>query len=175
MSYQPGLVLLESKTASSSASLAFTNSFSSSYDTYMIQFVSVKPATNNQALLAQVSTNGGSSYISTGTYRWGQWRYASGAQSGAWGGSNTDTSWHIDFQSSNSASAPGLAATVWLSDVLNNPAWNGCFTEFDGSNYLGAQSYGSTTTPTTGVNAIQFLFASGNIASGTIRIYGLAK
>ena len=31
----------------------------------------------------------------------------------------------------------------------------------------------SSTPPLTAVNAFQFLFSSGNIASGTIRVYGL--
>ena len=38
-----------------------------------------------------------------------------------------------------------------------------------------AQIVSGSYESTTAVNALQFLFSSGNIASGTIRIYGLEK
>jgi hypothetical protein len=61
----PGLVLLESETASASASLDFT-AFSSAYDVYLFQFINILPATDAANFLFRVSTDGGSSFSATG-------------------------------------------------------------------------------------------------------------
>ena len=57
-----GPVLIQSQTASSSASISFTSGLDSTYDEYMFVFINIHIASNGERLQFQVSTNGGSSY-----------------------------------------------------------------------------------------------------------------
>ena len=175
-----GLVLLEQHTASSSASLDFTSAISSTYDEYVIECVNVVPATNGVNLVMRCSTNGGSSYDSGSNYFWdgGSWRAGAGFAVGG----GTDTS--ISLTAANGLSISndskwGVCATL----RLYNPLSTGVYKQVIGKAIM---IYVSTTirvmieiggqyTSLTAVNAFQFLFSSGNIASGTIRVYGLAK
>lgn len=61
-----GLVLLEQHTASTSASLDFTSSISSTYDDYLVEFVSLRASNDGAAINLLVSTDGGSSYVTSG-------------------------------------------------------------------------------------------------------------
>ena len=55
------LTLLETQTASSSATISFTSNIDSTYDAYMFKFYDIHPATDGVYLNFQASTNGGSS------------------------------------------------------------------------------------------------------------------
>jgi hypothetical protein len=171
------LVLLEQHTASSSASLAFTSWYSSSYDEYVIEFVTLIPATNGVSLWLQCSTNGGSTYDTTSA----NYEYGASSQrtNGIGGGlSNGAVSghpwWNTDL--SNTASA-GLSG----SGKLFNPGSTAV------NKVMIWESYGQNTTldfyfikwagrykSTSAVNAFRVITSSGNIASGTVRIYGVA-
>ena len=76
------LVLLEQHTASASATLDFTSCISSTYDDYLVEGLSLVPATNAVNFTMQVSTDGGSTWAST-TYNWAySYRLLRGAASG---------------------------------------------------------------------------------------------
>lgn len=166
------MVLLQTQTASSSASLNFTSCISSTYDTYAIVLVSVKPATNNAKLRMRVSTDNGSSWISTSTYHWGLHRFNHGGS--APHGSLTDTSITLNNGQGNTSTLPGFSATLQLTDPAGYCAISG-----HGSGYLGGSNpdgYVIEAYENTGnINAFQFYEDSGNIASGIIRVYGIAK
>ncbi len=59
---------LEEHAASASASLVFTTCITSAYDTYVIELRNILPATDGASLLMRVSTDGGSTYDSSGIY-----------------------------------------------------------------------------------------------------------
>jgi hypothetical protein len=171
-----GQVLLEQHTASSSASLDFTSSISGTYDDYLIRVVNIVPATNGANLAMRLSTNGGSSYDSSAIYDWGGvYGYTGG--SGALGATN-QTSWPLSGASSNSANY-GIIGTLNLIDPARTSGYKlarmerGFFDSgvsallWNGANY----AYRSATA----VNAFQFFMSSGNITSGVIRVYGVAK
>jgi hypothetical protein len=167
-----GLVLLEEHTASSSASLQFVSSISASYDNYLITFVNLIPATSGDNLLIRFSANGGPPYDATVSNYFvmgNTTTSASLAALGALGSAGVEIAGSV----SNSASAGGCSAEMHVQGL----ATSGLFKNFwASSSFFGTggntfwQTAGDYTT--SAVNALQVLFASGNIASGTVRIYG---
>lgn len=170
------LVLLEQYSLSGASSANFTNSISSTYDDYMIEFIDVVTTTNAVDLLMRVSTNGGVSYDSSTNY---QFSYAQVAQSGFLGGvGSTGDSGFVVLNSYSNAASNGISGTLKFygpgNSLFKRVIFDTTAYKSDGNFYrnAGAGRYIASTTP---VNAFQFLFRSGTIASGTIRCYGIAK
>lgn len=184
-----GLVLLEQHTASASASLDFTSFISSTYDEYLLEGVALTPATDGTNLGMRVGTGGGPTYATTDYY--GTMRHGAGAIASTPGTPNGGSSNGTTTQ----ADAPG--DRVMIAKVVNEldtgyghasfslrlclpqstakmkPIF-GTATWHDGTQVFMVMIgylYGSTTALT----AVRFLYSSGNIASGTVRAYGLAK
>lgn len=163
-----GMTLLETQTASASAALTFTSTISSTYDTYEFVLINLVPATNAQALRMEISNDGGSTWLSS-NYIWRQIRYFS--TSAGYSGSTTDSSFQIGFSQSNATLYNSGKMVVLAPATAFNYHWHG--QGFDTSVYIGINGSGSHAT--TGINAVRFKFALGNITSGTIRSYGIAK
>lgn len=171
------LVLLEQHTASNSASLDFTACISGVYDDYLIELVNVLPVTNTQPLRMRMSTDGGATYDSGNNYNWLRWGFDSGGGSAS--GGNAVAFIQVDLQGvSNTPSAAGATGSLRL-----QPSVGSFQTAVFGDLSFYTTGAGSFTkelvagryTPSTAVDAFQFYFASGNIASGTVRVYGLVK
>ena len=171
-----GLVLLEQQTASASASLNFAASISATYDDYMIEVVNLKPATNGAGLWMRMGTGGGPTYDSSALYGWSGWRWFSGG-SGTTGASSGASKIELTLGSA-SASAYSVSGTMRLHGPGSADYKNviGHFESFDtpANGLLGTMMIG-TYLSATAVTAFQFLMSSGNIAVGTIRVYGIEK
>lgn len=169
-----GLVLLEQHTASSSASLDFTTCLSSTYDEYQFDFVGIRPATDSTSVLMRFSSDSGSSYDSGSNYQWTRFLNQSAASSNS--GSTSDTS--INLGGLTTATSKSLNGRFTLSGAVQSSifmAGNG-HTSFYGSDgswnsFLVSGVYKTLAS----VNAVRFIVSSGNMASGTIRCYGIAK
>lgn len=172
-----GLVLLEQETASSSASLNFTSAITSSFDTYQFEFVDILPATDNVTFHMRVSTDGGSNWLSTNIYTYANFIFRNGA-SGA-GGASATSAINLLFNNVDSNTAlPGVTGTIKLYNPGNavHKQITGQFSFFgEGSSFFEGSILAARVETTSAVNAVQFYFSSGNIASGTIRCYGLNK
>lgn len=172
------LVLLEQHTASSSASLDFTTFISSTYDTYQVIGTDLAPATNNVDLLCRIGTGGGPTYDSGANYEWAYNAYASNASDlkAAAGGA---TAGKIAAAISNNA-AYGTVDFQFMIHQLQSTSHRkythgtGAWTNVTPAIVFSAGGFNWVTSGTA-ATAIQFLMSSGNIASGTIRIYGIAK
>jgi hypothetical protein len=170
------LVLLEQHTASASASLDFTSFISSTYDTYLIVGTEIVPASSAADLRLEIGTGGTPTYDTGNNYEWASHGFATNGAS------------------VNDSGSPGIARL--LASMGNTSGWSGQFSltafglqstslrkTFSGTTYfinsspLAVQSsFGMQWTTTgTAVTALRFAMSSGNIASGTIRIYGIAK
>jgi hypothetical protein len=173
-----GLTLIEEHTASSSASLDFTSCISSSYTAYLITLEQVLPATNNVNLHMRASTNGGTSYDSGNNYSWARFGFDSGG-SGASGGNGVAFIEVIgDAGITNTASNGGASGSYNLYPTpasVSRTQFSGVGAYQNNSGRFNGETSGGSYNSTTNVNAFQFLFSSGNIASGTIRCYGLSK
>ena len=170
-----GLVLLEVHTASNSTELNFTSWYSTSYDTYIIEFVNILPATNNVSLNILCSTNNGSSYDTDNNYSY-QFNLAYNITTVMANGGINQTAFTIIGNISNSTVQGGVSGRLELIDTSTTYK---IFTGQNTSNNNGVGLLQSSISGwyqnTTIVNALQILMSSGNIASGTIRIYGLSN
>jgi len=166
------LVYLASSGAiSNAATVSFTQFDASKYDHYQFHMQHVLPITDAQYLLSRVSTDGGSNYDATnGNYHLNAntdstaFRIAStviGNASGEFGASG------IFYLFAPHNSSVGTYATS--TGVMMNSSTH--VTPLHGPH---GESTGVHLT-TADVDAIQFLFGSGNIASGEIVMYGIAN
>ena len=156
---------------SSAASASFTGFDASKYDSYVFNLYFVKPANDNQKLYAYASTNGGSSYDQTN----GNYHYNNGSDYYAFNINDQQTA-------SNASGKYGVVGRV---DILkpSATAHTVAFAQtgvYKNSNDLiataGTDSYKySEYLSTTAVNAVQFKFGSGNIASGEITMFGIVN
>lgn len=169
------LVLLEQHTASNSASLDFTTAISTTYDEYLIELLNIVPATDGTVLWMRMSTDGGSTYNSGANYSYEQWLWRAAATSAAGNTGQTKIICTIALDGSTSWGAVGRLA-------LFSPGHTTCFKQvqgklsyFENGNFRISNELHGAFESATAVNAFQFLFSSGNIASGTIRVYGVAK
>ncbi len=174
----PALVLLEQHTASSSAALNFTTAITSTYDDYKIDLINILPATDNVILRLQVSTDGGSTYDTGNNYKWAQWvvNQSGGTGANASVGAGVqmgDTIANLAANGGLSGTiemfAPGQAATNFVK-FNTRSAWcvSTTFSFITGSG-------GCVYNVATAVNAFRIIFSSGNIATGIVRCYGIAK
>ena len=178
------LILLSTQTASASATISFTTGLNSTYDEYIFKFINVKPATDATNFSFQTSTDGGSNYgvvcTSTAFQAFNaednsatSLGYASDndlAQSTAFQkitsqvGNDTDESLSGILTIFNPSSTTYVKH--WISDINNVYAPEAlCIRMFHAG-------YFNTTSA---VNACQFKFASGNIADGIFKLYGVKK
>jgi hypothetical protein len=184
---QTGWRLLATKTASSSATIDFTASdfdFSTdAYDDYQVVFSQVKPASDDQYLFMRVGTGGSPTYQTSG-YQWAS--SASGVSAAVDHGSTTDsqTTAIILTRMTTATAMVGndtgehVSGVVEFSnpDATDQPVF-GFRTRYLAAaagaiwSVTGAGRYASNGA----ITAVRFVFASGNIASGSFRLYGLRK
>lgn len=176
------MVLLNTLTPSGVASTTDTTSLTSRYRDYMIMFENVCPSTNTTVLQLSIATTG-SAFFTGG--------YVSQLNVTVGGTLVNETSTTIVLLSGLRATtsvATATAAGVSGYLMLQNPAGTNLFKQFEGkvayqaTNGAGALStsnlaitaiggmYAASTAPIVGV---AFGFSSGNIATGTIKIWGM--
>jgi len=175
------LILLETQTASASASISFTSGIDSTYDSYVFKFINIHPATDAENFRFNGSTDSGSNYNVTKTTTA---FYAYHNESGASSGLNYSTSQDIPqgtgFQtiagtigSDNDQSGSG---ELWLF----NPSSTTFVKHFISTashaqhgdsafNFFSAGYFNTTSA----IDAIQFKMSSGDIDDGIIKMYGV--
>ena len=156
---------------SNAANVSFTQFDATKYDSYEFHFIDVLPSTDAQELRARTSSDtsshsydsGSSDYIvsiddtNTGSY--------AAVISGTIGGAANEGANPIVSIINPHTSAFTKVVPVGGAYVLeNNAHYN-----------AGANRHGFVRRETAQVNAVQFFFASGNIASGEIVMYGIAN
>ena len=175
------LVLLETQTASSSATISFTSNIDSTYKEYIFKFISVHPATDGANLSFQANASGGSGYnetITSTTFN----AYHDEGDSGTALAYNTglDQAQGTSFQNLGDNTGNDNDQSVSGELHLFNPSSTTFVKHFiASSNNYNASNY-STRLQTTGyinttsaIDEIQFKFSSGNIDSGTFKLYGV--
>jgi len=169
----PGMMLLETKTASGSAQLDFTG-LSANYDQYLFTFGSIAAATDGANLQARYSDDGGSTFFATGSYRYIDNVTTSSAPTSLTGsgGSAGDTSILIAPSISNAAGATVSGEARLATTTMCSLTWH---VHYFNSSSLSVNGWGGGHRTTSGINAVRFMMSSGNIASGTIRMYGMRK
>ena len=177
---QGKMTLLQTQTASSSASISFTSNIDSTYPIYVFKFINIHPATNNTHLMVNFR-DGGSSYDATKTttvlyayhdesdseasviYSTGSdlAQSTSGQRLTGGGGNGTDES---------------ASGTLHLFDPSNTTFvkhFIGRSITYNHSNYVNDWYSAGYCNVTAAIDAVQFSMSSGNIDSGTIKLYGI--
>lgn len=171
------LVLLETQTASASASLNFVSWYSATYDDYAIELVSILPATDNVTARFRVSTDGGGTWDSGSNYV-SVYRYMSSAGTNGVVNAGSATLWEVCGNLDSAATGGGLNGSYHFYNPANTAGSKhlaGAITFLHNDTNYYRTDHGDWYTPTSAVNGIQLSMSSGNIASGTMRIYGVAK
>lgn len=173
-----GMVLLATAQASSSSSITFTSGIDGTYDEYVF-IGDLVPATDAVSMYLRTSANLGSSWDSGASdYGYRGVGDASGTAASSTGAAQIVLQ-HTATTTGNDTSGEGISFKVYLHNpgstrycrfTIDSTAISSAATTGDTPNrYCGS----GTRKSSAAVNGIQFLFSSGNIASGVIRMYGI--
>lgn len=179
----PGELLLSSQTASGSASLDFTSSIGTGFERYRLDLINIKPATDDVGLSLRVGNSGGvKSGASDYAYGLTMRSVASGTpvESVSTGTSGIVLATGGTGLSPGNASNENVDGHIFFTNPEDNTSlqkiwWDLVFTNANG-NSSKASGYGAYTGGTSGaivMDRIQLLFNSGNIASGSAKLYGI--
>ena len=186
------MTLLQTQTASSSATIDFTSNIDSTYDSYVFKFIDIHPATDITQFSFNMSTDGGSNYNVTKTSSsFRTYHSEDDSESALSYFTNMDLAQSTSFQpltyysgDQNDGCSVGTlqifnpSSTTFVKHFIcttNEMSRGGESTSAGGNpplshNYYVA-GYGNTTSA---VNAIRFQMSSGNIDSGDIKLYGIS-
>jgi len=180
------ITLLQTQTASSSATISFTSNIDSTYDAYMFKFYDIHPATDGAEFQFNGSDDDSShSYDVTKTTTFFQSQQNEAGDYTALGYlTGNDLAQGTGFQdlgrnvgNDNDQSCVGFlhlfnpSSTTFVKHFIArfNNAQDIGSTHYSAETYIGG--YFNTTAD---ITAIQFKFASGNIDSGVIKLYGIS-
>ena len=175
------LVLISEQTASSSANISFTSGIDSTYKEYVFKFINIHPASNDVDLTFNGSADTGSNYNVTKTTTFFHAYHDEADNNTALGyDTSPDLAQSTAFQvihqgvgNNNDNCSVGFLHLFNPSDttfvkhfiITSNRLSSGGFSV---NTYVAG--YFNTTSA---IDAIQFKMSSGNIDSGTIKMYGV--
>ena len=176
------LKLLSTQTASSSATISFASDIDSTYKEYIFKFINIHPATDAVSFQFNFSADGGSNYNVTKT---STAFLAYHGEDGGFGTLSGDSGYKLaqstNYQDINERTGgdndQGVSGYLHLFDPSNTTfvkhfiSDNSTVHRSDiaWTNYVAG--YANTTSA---IDAIDFKFASGNIDSGVIKMYGVS-
>jgi hypothetical protein len=165
------LVLIQSQTASSSSTLTFTTGITATYNNYMVVISNYKASTS-QNLLLQISTNGGSSYISSG--------YSGGVNQSVWNSatllnSNLTVGFLLGFSVTTTQPTNGVVYLQNFTSGAGYPMCQGQLTGVFNSNFGTCILSSLYDTASTTVNAFQIGPSTGTLSTGTFTLYGILE
>ena len=175
------LVLLETQTASSSSTISFTSNIDSTYKEYIFKFIDIHPASEYAHFSFQADTGTNTNYNQTIT-------------STAWTSTSNEggTEAIINYQTaSDQGQGTGFQYLTDQLEADNDSCAAGTLHIFDPSNTTFVKHFIARTqfhqadpssreyyvagyiNTTTAIDGVQYSMSSGNIDSGTIKLYGL--
>jgi hypothetical protein len=157
-----GQVLLNTLTASGSATLDDTINITSAYDLYFIEYENVAPATNAVNLMLQFTKNAGGAWLATGYLN-----QLGGATDSVWVNSGA----LVDNTAGTGAS--GIFYVMGPNRTDNKKLIHGVGTQVTAGAAVGVTTRGWYNTDSDAFNGMRFKMTSGNISTGKIRIYGI--
>lgn len=168
------MIFIGSATASSSATIDFTNISNTTYGAYRLYLDNVIPTNNAVNLLLRFS-NGGT--FATGGYNWQNWRWTTAGQAVTGQGSGAGTGIALDAAGADNISNAASLGGSWVIDIFDCSLTNGYNRVnyqgfYFGSTWLGVVGNG-TSPSTTAIDGFRLLMDSGTIAQGTFRLYGI--
>ena len=176
-------ILLSEQTASASASISFTSGIDSTYPIYQFEFINIHPSASGDGnkLQFNLSTDGGSNYnVTKTTTAIRAWHYENDSETGldyhTSGDLAQSTGYQVITEGLNNDNDHGASGTMSLFNPSSTTFVKHFITETSSIRpgdinyrYMTA-GYGNTTSA---INAVRFQISSGNIDSGTIKLYGI--
>ena len=178
------MTLLETQTASSSATLSFTDNIDDTYKEYVFKFYNMHPATDEVIFQFQGNAAGGSGYNETITSSFFRaYNYESSGSPAVAYYTSGDQAQGTAFQYITGGTAVGNDNDQCCSGTLHlyDPSSTTFVKHFMSiSNTIGPTNYTMNDfsagyfNTTSAIDEIQFKFSSGNIDSGVIKLYGIS-
>jgi hypothetical protein len=169
-------IFLSSVTASNSATVDIENTFNSTYDYYVIVANGVIPSTNGARIQAQLRVGGtyqtdhtGNAGYSFTNNSWEASQFGGVIPIGEPAGSSSD-SWagvNLSFSLYDPANTTSRKQFNWIGSQVASSG-----NSFRHSTLLGSGRFNGGTGAVTGV---RFIFSTGNVSTGTFRLYGIKK
>ena len=183
----PGaLVHIKTLTASSSATLSFVNGssdvvLSSTYPIYKFEFIGIHPQTDATVFQMNGSTDTGSNYNVTKTTTFWRAQNNEADDSNALGYvDGSDSAQQTGFQiledgnsSDNDHASSGYLHLFNPSSAVFQKLFYSRMSSTSAGDFNIHTNVGGAFNSTSAINNIQFKFSSGNIDSGTIKLYGV--
>ena len=169
-----GCDLIATLVANNSASLDFTSISNTTYDSYLLVGNNIVPATNAVDLVLRFSVSG-NFQSGASDYSHEQFRFVP-TGSGV-SGSATDTGINISSASDNLANSGASVGGVFAIRIYNcaqTSTVKRCTWDFNywGSDFVRVIGGGAYLTAANAIDGFRLLMSSGNITSGTVKLYG---
>ena len=174
------MTLLQTQTASSSATIEFTSNIDSTYDSYVFKLINIHPQTDTEHISFNGSIDGGSNYNVTKTSTFFTAYNLESDVEAALGyttsrdlAQSTAVQKLIDIDSANDMAASGYlhlfnpSSTTFVKHFIAR--FSGSTNEVCKDTFIAGYF-----NDTNDINAIQFSMTSGNIDSGVIKLYGIS-
>ena len=163
-----GLVPISKTTASADAAIDI--SLTGSYTKYRVYVEHMQAATDNQNLWARLSTDGGSTFVTSSNY----------VQAMVLAGTGSTNTYGFMAPSVNSGTGTGETVCGWFdvylgdgSSTYNSVHWHGGSLGSDVAADISHFVCWLTST-TTAATDLRIYFSGGNVASGVFHLYGIA-
>ena len=175
------LNLISTQTASSSSTISFTSGIDSTYSIYLIKVINAHPATNNKTLQFQVNASGGSGFnetITSTSFR--SYHTEDDNHTGLEYQTGSDQGNGTGYQNLHGGNSNANDSGACGDLFIFNPSSTTYVKHFLGmlscteQNPAADQAYiGGYFNTTTALDTMIFKFSSGNIDSGTFKLYGI--
>ena len=176
------LNLISTQTASSSSTISFTSGIDSTYDEYVFRFYDIHPATNSVNFYVNFSIDSGSNYNVAKTTTW---FYAYHNESGDTSSLEYNTGLDLaqgtgnqpimeNIGNDNDQSGSGFLTLYNPSSTTFVKHFTAQTADIIGVDYTENAFIAGYCNTTSAINAVQFVMESGNIDSGTIKLYGVS-
>ncbi len=170
------LVFLSSQTASNSATVDLETTFDSTYATYMVVASNIMVQNDNATLGARLKITG---TYQTASYKWNSNGPTSAANTYVGYNSSSDSILYMLNDLENNAGFVN-EFVLYINEPTNTSnykcVWGTGISWDQGNNQIQNQQFAGAYFGGTGaMTGIRFLCSSGNISSGTFRLYGIKK
>jgi|TARA_Y100000034_G_scaffold12093_1_gene12679 hypothetical protein len=178
-----GYTFISTTDISSDATIGFTGFVSGSYDAYALVLNNVVPVTDAVFLWLRTSTDGGSTYDNSASdYMWGV--HIGGSAANTHDQDTADSEVAITgatasahYQVGSAAGENGVNGVIYIHAPhlveYTTVSWSVAVMNADSG--VGHAVGGGVRLSAADVDAVQLLFSSGNLESGTVNFYGLAN
>ena len=168
------MVFLEKFTASNTTEKIFNLDSFTIYNTYVLKLNALIPVSDSN-LLIELGTSSSSFHTSSSDYQWASthtyWNGTSGGTSVTNGGTS-----FIEYDNQGNNAGFGVSGTINLFNPTNSSIKTSLKAEvvsFNINEYTQSRNSSSYRMASTDDAYVKFKYSSGNIASGTITLYGI--